>query len=183
MFEKELTYIKDDKIRKFVSYCVKEMPDYFEHVAASSTGKYHPSYALGEGGLMRHTIAAVKFATELLSIEMFRTKFSDEQRDLIIAALILHDSQKLGSNKKYTVFDHPIRAANFVREKNIECDLLTTDQIKILCNAIESHMGEWNTNPRDLIELPKPTTALQKFVHLCDYLASRRWLEVDFNKI
>lgn len=29
--------------------------------------------------------------------------------------------------------------------------------------------------------LPKPQTEMQKFTHLCDYLASRKMLEVNFN--
>ena len=59
LFQNELAWIQDDAIRSFVHDALIKLPDYFFHVAASSTGKYHPAYALGEGGLVRHTKAAV----------------------------------------------------------------------------------------------------------------------------
>ena len=64
-FIKELEYIKNDDIRGFAKLALENLPDYFFDVAASSTGKYHPTYALGNGGLVRHTKAAVRIAFEL----------------------------------------------------------------------------------------------------------------------
>ena len=61
VFEKELEWIADSNVRDFVSTALDQVPDYFFTMAASTTGKYHPTYALGEGGLARHTKAAVAF--------------------------------------------------------------------------------------------------------------------------
>lgn len=47
--------------RKFVQTMLPAVPPYFYTVPASSTGKYHPRYTLGSGGLLRHTKAAIKF--------------------------------------------------------------------------------------------------------------------------
>ena len=58
---------KNDDIKKSVAILIEMLPDYFFHEAASSTGKYHPKYALGDGGLLRHTKAAVRIAYELLN--------------------------------------------------------------------------------------------------------------------
>lgn len=44
-------------------------------------------------------------------------------------------------------------------------------------------VGQWNTVRYSKVVLPTPKTKYQKFVHLCDYLASRKFLEVNFNKI
>ena len=41
-------------------------------------------------------------------------------------------------------------------------------------------MGEWNKGKGNDKDLPKPTTNAQKFVHMCDYLASRKDIEVLF---
>ena len=76
----EIDFIKDDKIRNFAKVAVSSLPDYFFEVAASSTGKYHPSYALGEGGLLRHTKAAVRIANDLLSLEMYGSYSQMEKR-------------------------------------------------------------------------------------------------------
>lgn len=51
-FTKEIGWIHSEKIAKFATYCVNNLPDYFFTVPASSSGKYHPSYALGDGGLV-----------------------------------------------------------------------------------------------------------------------------------
>ena len=42
-------------------------------------------------------------------------------------------------------------------------------------------MGEWSTDKRSSIVLPKPETEMQKMVHLADYLASRKDIEMQFD--
>lgn len=85
MFKIELGNIKSEKLHDFIEYVVNLLPDYFFEVAASSTGKYHPKYSLGEGGLVRHTKAAVKIAKDLMNLEQYR--FSEDEKDVIIASL------------------------------------------------------------------------------------------------
>ena len=183
-FEKEISWIHSKDVRQFAEYCVNNLPEYFFTVPASSRAKYHPSYALGDGGLVRHTKAAVAIAHELFNLEMFQNQFTEIEQDLILVSLILHDGKKQGSGMgSHTVFDHPIRAASFVKECNFEYSKLTDEQEKIVCDAISAHMGQWNTARNSKIELPKPTNKIQKFVHMCDYLASRKFLEVNFDAI
>lgn len=157
------------------------LPDYFFEVAASSTGKYHPKYALGDGGLIRHTKAAVFIAKELLSIEMY-SKFTDDEKDLIIVSLILHDGLKHGEDKSaFTVAEHPVIVANWLNDNTELSEILPAAYMEILTCAISSHMGQWNTDYKTKKEiLPKPKTSLQKFVHQADYLASRKYLEFNF---
>lgn len=115
VFKNELFWIGNSDIRSFVSEQIDRLPDYFFEVAASSTGKYHPSYALGEGGLVRHTKAAVAIAKDLLGLEMYG-KYSAEDKDIILAALILHDGMKHGTvGGKYTVATHPTEMADFIQ--------------------------------------------------------------------
>lgn len=180
VFAEELGLIKDDHIRDATKKVVCELPDYFFTTAASSTGKYHPKYALGDGGLVRHTKAAVKICSDLLSLDFNQNKFSPEERDLIIAALILHDGMKHGLNGgQYTVADHPVVMADYIRE-NHSADF-NEIQLRIITDIISSHMGQWNTDYKTGEEImPKPTTELQYFVHMCDYLASRKYLVVEF---
>ena len=63
----EINYIKDDRVKESLIYMINKLPDYFFTVEAASTGKYHPSYAQGEGGLLRHSKAAMRIGYELLS--------------------------------------------------------------------------------------------------------------------
>ena len=181
-FKDELKYIKKEKYRENAKKLIELLPDYFFEVAASSTGKYHPSFALGDGGLLRHTKVAVKIANELLNDESIGYTFTEDEKDLMIISLIMHDGLKHGiSKEKYTRFDHPIIMANFI-EENKDKLTLTEGEVKFIEEAISSHMGPWNTNPYSDVILPKPKNKYQRFVHMCDYLASRKFLDVKFIK-
>ena len=180
VFEEELSYIKDLDVKLLVSLALVRTPDYFFEIPASSSGKYHPQYALGEGGLVRHTKAAVRIAHMLLGLEMYKEQFNDITRDIIIAALILHDTRKSGdTNKGYTVSYHPQLAKNFLKKDKTLSKLLKKEDFNTLLSCIESHMGEWNTISKTKT-LPKPISDEEKFVHMCDYLASRKNIEVLF---
>lgn len=181
IFKKEINYVKDSNKRKDLKTLIGLLPDYFFEVPASSTGKYHPEFALGEGGLIRHTKVAVRMAVELLNNNCVGMKFSESDKDLIIMALILHDGVKSGmEHSKYTKFDHPLLVSKLIMENKSKLSL-EIDDLRKLCSMIESHMGEWNVDPYTKEEvLPKPRTAEQRFVHMCDYLASRKFLDVKF---
>lgn len=179
-FNKELTYIKNPKYRDNAKKLIELLPDYFYEVAASSTGKYHPAFALGEGGLVRHTKVAVKIAYELANNEVIGYSFTSDEKDLMIIALIMHDGLKHGKVKeKYVRFDHPILMANYIKE-NKNKTTFTDNEIEFLSNVISSHMGIYNTNPYSDVVLPVPHNKYQRFVHMCDFLASRKFLDVKF---
>lgn len=183
-FAKELDFIGTPRIKQAGEILVGKIPDYFFEVAASSTGKYHPKISLGKGGLLRHTKAAVRFAYWQLSLEMF-DKYSQEEKDLMILALIMHDSRKHGESieqNKFTVTEHPVIAANAVE---IDADikgLLSEEEITLMSGCILTHMGQWNTDRYKREFAPKPFTKHQNFVHLCDYLASRKSNNMEFDE-
>ena len=183
VFKKEINYIKSASKRKDLRTLINLLPDYFFEIPASSTGKYHPSFALGNGGLVRHTKVAVRIAHELLENNTIGIKFTQDEKDLIIMALTLHDGLKSGEeHSKYTKFDHPLLISKFIMQNKSKLSL-DIDDIRKLCSMIESHMGEWTTDPYTKKEvLPKPRTAEQRFVHMCDFLASRKFLDVTFDK-
>ena len=188
-FQNELKWIKNKDIRKFAIDMISILPDYFFVVPASSTGKYHPEYSLGEGGLVRHTKSAVLIAKTLLDLEQYQIEYNEEQRDIMLTALLLHDGVKHGLNgSKHTVSSHPTDMVDYINDylikKKVEpwSDMITT--VKMVCDCIASHMGEWNKDYKTKEEiLPKPESNMQKFVHLCDYLASRRFIEINFEKV
>ena len=179
VFKKELGYIKDSDVKESLAFMIDKIPDYFFTIPASSTGKYHPGYALGDGGLVRHTKAAVRMAIELFGIY----KFPEHTKDLIIMALVLHDSVKKGYKKEeqYTRFDHPLVACDFIRDNQKELKI-GKDDVEFVCECISSHMGRFNTSDYSDVILPLPKTPEQKFVHMCDYLASRKVIGVEFDK-
>lgn len=181
-FTKEISYVKDANLRKDLRILIGLLPDYFFTIAASSTGKYHPDFAAGDGGLVRHTKVAVRIAYELLNNDTVGWKFSDRDKDLIIMALVMHDGLKCGlEHSKYTKFDHPLLVSHYIM-KNKDKVSMPIDDLRKMCSLIESHMGQWNyDNYKKMEVLPKPKTAEQRFVHMCDYLASRKFIDVKFN--
>lgn len=183
IFESLLDTFENEDIKKFAESCIDTIPFYFWEIGASSTGKHHPSYALGELGLARHTCALVRFLNHMLSIDCIKNDFTSRERDLIRVAGIMHDSMKSGTDEdyarsKYTKFEHPILAANNIRKMSG----LPDDEIELIATTIESHMGQWNTDRRSKTVLPTPENKYQKLVHLVDYLASRKDIEVLFGE-
>lgn len=178
----EIEYIKNNRIKNACTEMVKLLPDYFFEVPAASTGKYHPAYAAGEGGLLRHTKGAVRIAVEILSDPSTGDKYTDDEKDMMIMALILHDGLKSGMPKeKYTRFDHPLLMADYIMD-NEEVLGLEVEEIEFICDAIKTHMGVWTTDYNGVEVLEKPKTKYQNFVHLCDFLASRKCILLPFDE-
>lgn len=201
LFEKEINYIQNENLRNIVVDTLDASPECIQTIPASSSGRYHPSYSLGDGGLMRHIKAAVGIAHCMIETEIFDNmtmknihdfanydELKEEYADAIYAALILHDCCKPDNTEKHkTLFDHPVLAANLFKE--IAKKYITQDNIQymkrvvpMVHSAIASHMGQWNTAPyaRGVV-LPKPNSSIDMFVHMCDYLASRKFLIFDFD--
>ena len=182
IYEIELGYIKDEKVRESCLVMINLLPEYIFHEAASSTGKYHPKYALGEGGLVRHTKAAVRFAYELLSDPSIGDKYTDKEKDLMIMGIILHDGLKRGlKEERYTRFDHPIIMASYIEENKDKLSL-NDEERELVCSVIKTHMGPWTTDYDGNEVLEKPKTKYQNFVHMCDYLASRKAILLEFDE-
>lgn len=180
-FIKELQYINNNDILYSLKTMINLLPDYFFHMPASTTGKYHPAFALGDGGLLRHTKSAVRIAYEILNNETLGTAFNGEEKDLIIMAVLLHDGLKSGLiETQYTQVNHPLLMADYIR-KNASNLKLNSTQLNLVCRMIETHMGPFNKDYKGNTVLPVPTDRYQKFVHMCDYLASKKFLNINFN--
>lgn len=182
VFEKELNYIKNIDIRESAEFMIEKLPDYFFEIPASSTGKYHPKFAASEHGLVKHTKVAVRIAYELMNNPIVN-KFTEKEKDLIIMAILLHDGLKSGiTYGKYTKTEHPLLIANYIKENRNNLKISDKD-LEELCNMIASHMGPWNTDYNGNEILPVPKTAKERFVHMCDFLSSKKFLDVEFDGI
>ena len=180
LFLDELGYIKDEKYGEALLNIINMLPEYWLEEPASSTGKYHPEYALGKGGLLRHSKAAMRIGFELLSNPCIGDKYTDREKDLILMSLLVHDGLKLGlPQEKYTRFDHPILMGKFILDHKDEIGLNLEDA-NFMNDVIKTHMGPWVVDYDGNEVLEKPKTKYQNFVHMCDYLASRKCILVPF---
>ena len=189
-FREVLDTFENDDLKEFCDQCLDTIPDYFWEVGASSSGKYHPSYALGPLGLARHTLALCRIMNHLFNIDCVKNQYTSRERDLLRIAGLMHDSRKSGSQQdyeksKYTKFDHPLLASNEIARvwNDYSGKKMSIEEVKLIRSVIESHMGQFNTDKRhpDVV-LPIPQDKYQIIVHICDYLASRKDIEIKFDE-
>ena len=171
-FKRELDLIVNEDLRMAVkSYLEESVPEYFWEIGASSSGKFHPAFSQGKGGLVRHTKAVVMFAEELLRMSSYAF-MRDEYKDYVIAACIVHDTAKYGA-KEYDKAEYKNHAPAAAVAFDTWCISLDYDCSEFLLNAIASHMGQWSTDRDD-----RPFTNIDRCVHMADYMASRPFIDI-----
>lgn len=182
VFEYELGLIQDEEIRNFVIVVFKRFtPDYFWTVPCSTSGKYHPQISLGEGGLVRHVKLAVWWG-----IELMRTlpHFDDqpEKKDVVVAALLLHDLKKNGEAldpRGYPTLENATAVHGVYLADQVLRDLCSSygpegepipEKFELVVDGIRYHMGRWTEGfiPEHL------DVVTNQVVHLADYCASRK---------
>ena len=171
-FEREINLIQNEDYRMFIKcYLDNYCPEYFWEIGASSSGKYHPQFSQGQGGLVRHTKAVVMFAEELLRLSSYMY-MSDEHKDYVIMACIVHDTCKYGTKEydKGLYKDHARNAVSLVNEAwhNYFGEYAS----EFFLSAIRCHMGQWSEKE------DRPFTNIDRCVHMADYMASRNFIDI-----
>lgn len=173
LFQRELSYIASKGVRTFCETLITDADDYFFTVPASSSGKYHPAFALGDGGLVRHTKAVAYFVNEIIRPEIELGALTRREADLLITAAIAHDIKKQGDGiEGHTVKEHPKLASDYIVKVYDEYDwgedddAVDASDISFMRNVVETHMGPWQE--------PKPETRHQLILFYADYIASRK---------
>lgn len=174
-FEREIQFIESIDLQDFVRFFFNEKcGDWFWKSGASSSGKYHPLFTKGEGGLVRHTKAVAWVCEELLRMSSY-AYMRAEYKDYARVACLLHDTRKYGSGDtedKECYKEHGKLAADAVTEAweefwgGVHCP-------ELLTMAIRSHMGQWVEDRDD-----RPFTNIDRLVHLSDYIASRPFWDI-----
>lgn len=169
--------IQNNDLREFVlKFFEQVVPDYFWTLPASSSGYHHPLIDRGEGGLVNHTRMVCLVAEQLIELhENLRDDFDD-----ILVALLIHDTFKYGLpelQSDHTVHEHPLIAADqFIKFAASEKPNIPDGQLNRIADAVKAHSGKWTTSRYSDVELPEPCTELERFVHECDYIASREFI-------
>ena len=172
-FTRELDLIVDEDLRMVVkSYLNEQVPTYFWEIGASSSGKYHPGFSQGKGGLVRHTKAVVMFAEELLRMSSY-AYMKDEYKDYVIAACIVHDTAKYGMSEEMNKEEYKNHAPNAAKLFKMWAESCGYPVSEFMLNAISAHMGQWSTEKED-----RPFTNIDRCVHMADYMASRSFIDI-----
>ena len=175
-FEREIQFIEDIDLQDFVRFFFNERcGDWFWKSGASSSGKYHPQFTKGEGGLVRHTKAVVWVCEELVRMSSY-AYMKDIYKDYARVACLLHDTRKYGggdTEDKDCYKEHGAIAAFDVCDAWLDFFGLDAECPELLLMAIRSHMGQWTENRED-----RPFTNIDRLVHLSDYIASRPFWDI-----
>jgi HD superfamily phosphodiesterase len=157
---------------------------------ASSTGKYHPQFAQGQGGLIRH----IKVVCMNVEIMMKTMPQYDEVEDWSVPYIsaILHDCMKYTEyNQKYTHDDHPLKIAELVRmykmPNNKELTFNHTNEwinekLERIAKNVETHMGRWNSIKSSENGMPVPSTMENFIVHIADFMSAQKDFTASFDK-
>ena len=174
VFKNEIEKIQNEEYRDFIKYYLDECtPKYFYSIGASSSGKFHPKFSQGEGGLVRHTKAVVMFAEELLKMSSYGF-MSDEYKDYVYMACIAHDTAKYGltSEMDTKAYENHAELAS-LNVSRAWYEYFEYQVPELLVMAIKAHMGQWSTCRDD-----RPFTPIDRVVHLADYMASRNFIDI-----
>lgn len=184
-FKNQINNIVDNNIKQAVFEMLKYAPKYFWNTPASTTGKYHPLWALGKHGLQKH-VAFAMYVTQELS----RTyNLSQKETDISLAAIAMHDTLKYGVKKDidYDYFlVHPYIVRSYYSDfkkrpelKKYLQPLIDNGEFNSIMKCVEKHMGsivngDWN--PMMLV----PENNMEIVVHLADFISSRK--EISFTQ-
>jgi len=180
----EINYIQSPSIKSFVRAILLQAKSFWT-IPSSFSGKYHPSDEHNEGGNVIHTKRVVRASKVICD----SYSLSQNERDLVYAACLLHDVTKgiSNSDKDTFVYDplHPYTVGSFVKkcqendkkyasESSSSTLYLDDETIQSILRLVRCHLGPWSPVPETI-----PVTYLDIIVHLSDNLASKVHFIVD----
>ena len=174
----EIGQIDDEGIKSFVRSLLLKASTFWE-IPSSFSGRYHPPDEHGPGGNVLHTKRVVRVA-EVISDSY---ALSIEERDLIIAACLLHDITKGIPSEEVGMFQydpmHPYTVNKFVSDciryyKEYANDshsstlFISEENVQSILRLVRCHLGPWSPVPETY-----PITYMDYIVHLADNIASK----------
>jgi hypothetical protein len=171
--EEEIKKLNNSNIQDFLREAVRDFPDYF-WISPSSIEKYHYPDERKKGGLVLH----VRRLCRVVEAFVVMQELNMWERDVLLAAAILHDSFSRGippATKGYSDPFHPLYpperfpyngyADRFIKDKKIYDEIM---------ECVVSHSGRYSVHP--LLHSKKK---LATFFHMSDYIASRDFIMVE----
>jgi len=184
----EINLISDESIKSFVRSILLKAGIFWE-IPSSFSGKYHPADEHGLGGNVLHT----KRVARVASIISDSYSLTDEERDTILAACLLHDVTKGIPSEKEGSFQydpmHPYTVNKFVADcikydKEFANDshsstlYIQEDTIHSILRLIRCHLGPWSPVPETY-----PITYMDYIVHIADNIASKLHTIIDDSEL
>lgn len=181
VFETLLNKFETEEMKDYCTDMIKEIPDYIFVIPSSTSFKYHNKTQCQPHGQILHMLMFGEVMNYILDLEYVKENTNEKQRDCLRCTPIFHDAIKCGTNgSQYTVHDHPLLAGEWIRNTSVEHDI-NTETKEYIARLCESHSGQWISNKRSSVILPKPENDEQFLIHMCDYLSSRSNLDMTYS--
>lgn len=175
--------IKNPELKEFILYSLEAHPTY-GWVPSSRSGKYHPKDEYRPGGNAKHIQRVCRLLWDLIRDDAGKDKFrkhetfTDDEKDLLYAAAILHDMNKAVQSGK--VAASPNIIAQDLRAKygrgwhKKPWTLPLVELVAVHGGAFygSANVGRW-TFTYD------PNNKMHRTLHLADYVASRNYITID----
>lgn len=170
--EQEIKKVKNGDLNRFLLHAIDRFPDYFWEIPASN-GKYHPPDERKQGGLVLHVRRLIKLTDHM--VRFYELNFWE--RDVLIAASILHDSFARGvppniSNGSDEL--HPIYVAQQFPYNGDAARYLDKKLYDEIMECVISHSG-----PFSIHVILQSKRKLPSIFQLMDYLASRDNIRIE----
>jgi hypothetical protein len=184
----EIELIEDEGIKSFVRSVLLKASTFWE-IPSSFSGKYHPQDEHGPGGNVLHTKRVVRVA----SIMADSYSLGEEERDLVIAACLLHDVTKGIPSEENGMFHydpmHPYTVNKFVTDcikydKEYANDshsstlFIGEESLQSILRLVRCHLGPWSPVPETY-----PITYMDYIVHLADNIASKIHIIIEDSEL
>tara|TARA_Y100000310_G_C20652310_1_gene800111 strand:+ start:1267 stop:1974 length:708 start_codon:yes stop_codon:yes gene_type:complete len=130
--------ISNPDLQHFCTNALQEAAQQFWIAPSSSTGRNHPPEDSGTSGLIRHLIKAGEVTKQVAR----REDFTPYEKDMALAATLLHDIRKNGHEwGESTDYRHGLLGAEYLQEFKLRDG--TAKQI--IVDTVRYHMAPWNT--------------------------------------
>lgn len=181
MLEQATAMIGDPALKALVQQGLKTAPELFFTAPSSSTGKYHPADEINDGGLVLHTARVVTMAQHLADFY----GVSKQERDILTAGLILHDTRKGGDANWRTLQDYAPDHGDVAANAISHLKGANTEKGKEVVRLAANHMAQWtqivdpnakpgaNGKAKSTSDPRPPADKLEQIVSYADYLASQ----------
>lgn len=178
----EINLIYDETVKSFVRAVLLRAKNFW-YIPSSFTGEDHPPDEHGAGGNLLHTKRVVRIVV-LICTAQDRVYF---EKDLMIAAAILHDLMKGGESEDAPQDSpmHPYGVDAIVEQLRAEDEdsvslvrsnsaLLEEEYVQQILRLIRTHLGRWSPVPETV-----PITTLEWALHTADLIATNLHIIVD----
>lgn len=172
----EIDLIASEEIRSFIRSILLKSTVFWE-IPSSFSGKHHPPDEHRESGNVLHTKRVVRVASILAD----SYSLTDSEKDILIAAALIHDITKGVESDGSVKYDpmHPYTVGKFVTEclqydKTYANDnhsstiFIAEDELQSILRLVRCHLGPWSPVPETI-----PITYMDYILHVADNIASK----------